>query len=108
MKQIIENRKDIVFYLKIFPIIQLHPQAYQKSKAIVCEKSNEKAIKLLEDAYNKKTLPKPSCITTVVDENINLAKRLGINATPTIILDDGRIVSGAKKAEELIKLIENK
>jgi len=108
MKRIIEKRKDIVFYLKIFPIIQLHPQAYEKSRAILCEKSNEKALKLLEDAYNKKTLPKPSCDTKVVDENIKLAEKIGINATPTLVFSDGRVVSGAVNAENLIQLIENK
>ncbi len=108
MKQVIKKRKDIVFYLKIFPIIQLHPQAYEKSKAIVCEKSNEKAIKLLEDAYNKKTLPKPTCDTKVIDENIELAKKIGVNATPTIVFEDGRVVSGAVSTEKLIKMIENK
>ncbi len=108
MKQIIKKRKDIVFYLKMFPIRQLHPQAYDKAKTIVCEKSNEKAIKLLEDVYAKKEIPKPSCDTKAVDENIKLARKLGINGTPTLIFDDGRIVSGAMKSERLIKLIENK
>ncbi len=108
MKQIIEKRKDIVFYLKMFPLIKLHPQAYEKSKSIVCEKSNEKAIRLLEDAYAKKEIPKPSCDTKVIDENIQLAKKLGITSTPKLVFDDGRIASGAIKAEELIKLIENR
>jgi len=108
MKQIIEKRKDIVFYLKMFPITTLHPQAYEKSKAIVCEKSNEKAIKLLEDAYAKKTIPTPSCDTKVIDENIKLAKKLGITGTPKLVFSDGRTAGGAMKAEKLIKLIENK
>lgn len=108
LKQIIEKRKDIAFYLKMFPILQLHPQAYDKSKTIICEKSNEKAIKLLEDVYAKKEIPKPSCDTKAVDENIKLAAKLGINGTPTLVFDDGRVMSGAMKAEKLIKLIENK
>ncbi len=108
MKQIIEKRKDIVFYLKMFPLQQIHPKAYEKSKAIVCEKSNEKAIKLLEDAYAKKEIPKPSCDTRVIDENIKLALKLGINSTPKLVFSDGRTASGAIKAEELIKLIENR
>ena len=108
MKQVIEKRKDIVFYLKMFPLQQIHPQAYEKSKTIVCEKSNEKAIKLLEDAYAKKEIPKPSCDTKVIDENIQLALKLGIISTPKLVFSDGRTVSGLIKAEELIKLIENR
>ena len=41
IKQVIEKRKDIVFYLKMFPLQQIHPQAYEKSKTIVCEKRSE-------------------------------------------------------------------
>ncbi len=108
MKKIVDKRDDIVFYLKMFPIVQIHPQAYDKSKTIVCEESNEKAIKLLEDVYAKKEIPKPTCNTTVVDDNIALAKRLGINGTPTLIFGDGRMKSGAMKAEELIRLIEKR
>ncbi len=108
MKRVIDRRKDIAFYLKLFPLQQLHPQAYEKSKSIVCEQSNEKAIKLLEDAYAKKEIPKPSCDTKVVDENIRLALKLGIKSTPTLVLSDGRMAGGAMRAEELIKLIENR
>ena len=104
MKKIVEKRKDIVFYLKMLPLTSIHPEAYNKSKAIVCEKS----IKLLEDAYAKKKLPSPSCDTDAIDKNIKLAEKLGIRGTPAIVLPDGRLISGTMDAEKLIKLIEGK
>ncbi len=104
MKKIVKERNDIVFYLKMYPLTSIHPDAYNKSKTIVCEKS----IKVLEDAYAKKTIPAPSCKTDAIDKNIALAKKLGIRGTPAIILPDGRLVSGNKKAEDLIKLIVGK
>jgi len=104
MKKVVKERDDIVFYLKMYPLTRIHPDAYNKSKAIVCEKS----IKLLEDAYEKKTIPAPSCKTDAVDKNIALAQKLGIRGTPAIILPDGRLLSGNKRAEDLIKLIEGK
>jgi len=107
LKQVVEQRKDIAFYFKMFPLVQLHPQAYKKSTAIVCEKSNEKALGLLEDVFANRTIPEPSCETKVIDENIKLAKKLGITGTPFLILGDGRVVSGALKADELIKMIDN-
>jgi thiol:disulfide interchange protein DsbC len=108
MKRVIEMRDDVVFYLKMFPLKSIHPQAYSKSKTIVCEKhrSNENAIKLLEDVYAKKSIPEPECDTDVVDKNIALAQRLGIRSTPTIVFENGKVVSGAMKAEQLIKLID--
>jgi thiol:disulfide interchange protein DsbC len=100
MKKIIDERKDIGFHIKMFPL-KSHPEAYEKSKSIVCEKS----LTLLEDAYEKKLLPKPKCETTAVDENIKLAPKLGITSVPTLILPDGRIIMGYKDAETLINLI---
>ncbi len=102
MKKIIEERKDIAFYLKLFPL-KNHPEAYEKSKAIICEKS----LALLEDAFEKKPIPKPNCETSVVDETARLAQRLGINSVPTLILPDGRMLPGYKDAKTLIQLIGN-
>lgn len=103
MKKVLEARKDIVFYIKMFPL-SIHPQAYIKSKAIVCEKS----IKLLEDAFDGKPLPEPGCETDVIEKNIALVNSLGITSTPSVVFQNGRKASGAMKAEALIKLIEMK
>ncbi len=102
MKKIIEERKDIVFYIKLFPL-KMHPEAYEKSKAIVCQKS----LALLEDAFNHKPLPKPSCDTTEVDETMLLAGKLGISTTPSSILPDGRIIPGSVDAKTLMNMIGN-
>jgi len=102
MKKVIEARKDIVFYIKLFPL-KIHPAAYEKSKAILCEKSLE----LLEDAFNKKTLPKPSCQTSAVDETMALAQRLGITGTPASVLPDGRLISGSVDFKILLNMIGN-
>ena len=102
MKKVIEKRKDIAFYIKMFPL-QMHPGAYEKAKAIVCEKS----LALLEDAFEKKEIPKPTCETRVIDENIKLAEKLGISGAPTLILPDGRVISGYREADALISLVGN-
>lgn len=100
MKKIIEERKDIAFYIKLFPL-RIHPEAYEKSKAIVCENS----LALLEEAFDKKPLPKPKCETPVIDENIRLAEKLGISALPVLILPDGRVIQGYRDSKTLINLI---
>jgi thiol:disulfide interchange protein DsbC len=102
MKKVLEERKDIVFNIKLFPL-NSHPEAYGKSKAIICEKS----LALLEDAFEKKSLPKPNCETLAVDENIKLAKKLGFTSVPLLILPDGRLLPGYKDAKTLIGLISN-
>ena len=102
MKKIVEERKDIVFYIKMYPL-PMHPAAHEKAKAIVCEKS----LALLEDAFSGKTLPKPTCETTVVDDNIKLAGKLGITSLPTLILPDGKVMPGYKDAKTLLGLIDS-
>lgn len=100
MKKVIEKRKDIVFYIKMYPL-PMHKTAYEKAKAIVCEKS----LSLLEDAFEKKDLPAAKCETSVLDENIKLAEKLGIRGAPAIILPSGIVVPGYKDADSLISLI---
>jgi thiol:disulfide interchange protein DsbC len=102
IKKIIAERDDVVFYIKLYPL-PIHPKAYAKSKAIVCEKS----VKLLEDAFAGKTLPEPKCETTEVDDNIKLAAELGIRGTPAIIFPDGRLLPGYVPANVLMDLLEN-
>ncbi len=102
MKKIVEERKDIAFYVKMFPL-KIHPGAYEKAKAIVCEKS----LALLEDAFEKRELPKSKCETSAVDENIKLAEKLGISGTPASILPDGKIVRGYLDAKTLTNMVGN-
>jgi len=103
MKTVIKDRKDIAFFIKLYPL-PMHKNAYAKAKAIVCEKS----LSLLEDAFEKKQLPEPKCETTAIDDNIKLAQKLGINGTPAMIMPDGRLISGYLEADALIKQIEKK
>ena len=102
MKKVIEKRKDIAFYIKMFPL-EVHPGAYEKAKAIVCEKS----LTLLDNAFEKKELPKPKCETTVIDENLRLGEKLGISSVPTLITSDGRVMSGYMEADAIISLVGN-
>ncbi len=94
----IAERKDIAFYIKMLAL-NIHPQAYEKAKAIVCEKS----LTLLEDAFERKELPKPKCETQVIDENIKLAEKLGIRGTPALIFPDGRVIPGAAAAKSIME-----
>jgi thiol:disulfide interchange protein DsbC len=101
MKKVVEKRKDIAFFIKMFPL-SFHKGAAEKAKAIVCGKS----MALLEDAFAKKPLPEAKCDTTVIDDNIKLAEKLGIRGTPAIILPNGIVVPGTKDADALIDLID--
>jgi thiol:disulfide interchange protein DsbC len=103
LKKVVAERKDIAFYLKMFPL-PIHKDAAEKAKAIVCEKS----LKLLDEAYENKPIPKAGCRAAAVDDNIKLGKKLGISGTPALIMPDGRVVSGYRDAKALEALIDRK
>jgi len=103
MKTVITERKDIAFYIFLFPL-PMHKEAYGKSKAIICEQS----LDLLDAAFEKKPLPAPSCETTVIDDNIKLAAKLGISGTPAVIFPNGTLIPGAMAASEIIKQVDKK
>ncbi len=87
----------------MFPL-PIHKEAYDKAKAIVCEKS----LSLLDDAFAKKALPKAKCKTSAVDDNIKLANKLNISGAPAMVLPDGRVISGYKDAQAIKELIDKK
>lgn len=103
MKKVIAKRLDIAFYIKLFPL-RFHKDAYWKSKSIICNKS----IKMLEDNFDKRPIPKLDCDTKEIDENIRLAEKYEITGTPTMILPDGSIYQGSIDSEKLIKLVDER
>lgn len=103
IKQISDKRKDINFYIKMYPL-EFHKDAYWKSKSIVCSNS----LQLLQDCFDKKEIARTDCKTEELDNTLKLAKALGINGTPAIILPDGRLRIGTMPEEELTKLIDGK
>jgi thiol:disulfide interchange protein DsbC len=103
MKKVIAERKDIAFLIKMSPL-PAHKEAYDKAKAIVCEKS----LFLLESAFEKKPIPKPKCKTNSVDDNIKLAQKLGISGLPAMVMPDGKIISGYIDANALKNLVDKK
>ncbi len=106
MKKVLENRKDIAFRIIIMPLVQIHPKAYDKSKTILCAKTDEASLKLLEDVFAKKDIGAPDCDRKSVDNNISLASKLGISGTPAIIFGDGSMAKGAISAEEIISRVD--
>ena len=99
MEQVLQQRKDIVFYILLYPI---YKDSNWKAKSIICNRS----LKMLEDAFAKKTIPKPDCNTNEVDSNIQLAQGFGITGTPALVLPDGRVHPGWMPAKQLMDFID--
>ncbi len=104
LKKVVETDPDVVFFIKLMPLVKIHPEAYKISKAILCEKS----LQLLEDSFAGKPVPEPSCESDAVDRTLKLAQDLGIGSTPTLILPDGRLAPGYRPAEDILELLKEK
>ncbi|PLY00313.1 MAG: protein-disulfide isomerase [Desulfuromonas sp.] len=103
LNKVVAERPDIAFLIKLFPL-KMHPNAYPKSKSIVCSKS----LQMLEDSFAGKPVPTLPCEAPEVDETIRLAGELGISSTPTMILPDGHLRPGFRTAEKIIELLDGK
>jgi thiol:disulfide interchange protein DsbC len=93
---------DVAFLVMPYPRNSRDKATYAKCLAVVCSKSE----KLLDDAFTGKELPAAACKSEAVDETIRLAGRLKIEGTPTMILPDGRLISGYMEADALLALFK--
>ena len=100
LKEVTRRDPEVAFLIKLFPL-KMHPNAYDISKSIVCNNSME----YLELSFSGKPVPAPSCEIPVVDQTIALAEELGIRSTPTLVLPDGRVVPGYRKAEAILAIV---
>jgi thiol:disulfide interchange protein DsbC len=105
IKQIIAKRPDIAFVEILYPL-PMHKDAPKKVQAILCSKSAE----MLDDAFSGKPVPEPaaSCTADAMERNIALARSLNFNGTPTMVRDDGTVLSGALPEDKLLEWIDKK
>jgi thiol:disulfide interchange protein DsbC len=101
LEKVVQERHDIAFHIVLYPLA-MHKDAYWKSKSIVCNRS----LKMLEDAFAQKPIPRSECDTKDIDNNIRLAESLGITSTPSLVAPDGRVHSGTLPAKQIIEFIQ--
>jgi thiol:disulfide interchange protein DsbC len=101
LEKIAQERSDIAFHIILFPLA-MHKDAYWKSKSIVCSRS----VKMLDDAFAQRPVPRPECDTKDIDNNIRLAESLGISSTPTLVAPDGRVHVGYLAAKQVLEFIQ--
>jgi len=105
IKQIIAKRPDIAFVELLYPL-PMHKDSPKKVQAILCSKS----VVMLDDAFSGKTIPEPptNCTAAAMERNIALAQSLKFNGTPTMVRDDGTVLSGALPEDKLLEWIDKK
>ena len=85
---------DITIYTFLYPLEQLHPNAAEKSKLIWCADDRVKAWN--DWVFNNK-LPKSAGNCDVPLEEVGeLARKVGVASTPTLIFSNGKRMMGAQ------------
>jgi thiol:disulfide interchange protein DsbC len=104
-KQVVPNLKDTTIYVFLFPLPN-HPDARLHSEQIWC--SSDKSVAWKSWMRDKKMVStNVDCDKSKIDESIKVGTELvQMNATPTLILENGQMVEGGKSAEELIPMME--
>ncbi|KJU84984.1 protein-disulfide isomerase [Candidatus Magnetobacterium bavaricum] len=91
------KRKDVTRYVFLYPLTQIHPQALEKCKFILCSKNQAKALEdVMSGKYDKEKLPpcKGAQVEQLLEEHKKMADSVGVTSTPTLIVN-GQLVQGA-------------
>ncbi len=100
----LKNINNVTIYLFLYPITRLHPNAATVADQIWCSKDPYKTWQ--DYTVDKKQPAKVKTCKTPIEKNIQLAKKLEIDGTPTFFLKDGSRISGARDASEIELLLK--
>lgn len=96
---------NVSIYTYLFPIGQLHPNVLDKARQVWCAQDRVAAWEaLMRQGELLESADESDCEHPIA-RNISLAERLGIDATPTLILEDGTLLQGYRSAAEIAALL---
>lgn len=94
---------DITVYTFLMPLEKLHPDAATKSKAIWCSSDRGKA--WMDWVLKNDLVQNDGKCDVPLAMVADMAAKLGVSSTPTMIFADGRRINGAYPAKEIEKAI---
>jgi thiol:disulfide interchange protein DsbC len=96
------NKEGIKVRYLAFPRTGVDTPSYYKAITVWCSKDRNQAITRAKADEN---LPQLTC-ENPVKEHMAVVKKLGIMGTPTLILENGQIISGYIPAKELVAILD--
>jgi thiol:disulfide interchange protein DsbC len=96
---------NVTIYVMLYPLDQLHPGARKKAEAVWCSSDRAKAWDNLM-LYSKEPAAATVECKTPLDEIHALAQRLSITGTPGLVFQNGKLVPGALKTEQIEQLLK--
>lgn len=92
-RETVPQLKDVTIYTLLLPI--LSPDSKEKAKAVWCASDRSATWTNLIQKDVSAPVPDAKCDTSVIDRNLELAKKVGVSGTPTIFFENGARVPGA-------------
>jgi thiol:disulfide interchange protein DsbC len=100
----LSNIDNVTVYTFLYPIEQLHPDAAAKSKLIWCANNRVKAWN--DWNFNNKLPTNAGTCEVPLEKVGELARKMGITSTPTLIFSDGKRMLGAQPHKEIEKYMQ--
>ncbi|HEY8878877.1 MAG TPA: DsbC family protein [Roseateles sp.] len=100
----LQELKDVTVYTFLIPI--LGGDSPEKTKAIWCSKDNANAWLSWMLKGEQPAKPAASCDDAAIERNLALSRKIHVNGTPAILLEDGNRIPGAVGPAELEKRLQ--
>lgn len=103
---LVKDDPQVTVYIILYGL-DMHPNAGWKSNSILCRSKENMAdaLRMLDDSYHKKDIKRITCGKDYNESNKKIAAGFGITGTPTMVLPNGKMVVGARKKDELKKML---
>lgn len=85
-----------------FPRAGIGSESARKLESVWCSGDPLQAMNQMKQG---RVIPLQRCATTAIQEHMQLVENMGLNATPAIILADGTLVSGYRRASQLQQIL---
>ena len=96
------NQMGVEVRYLAFPRAGLGTNSSSKLESVWCADDRQAAMDTIKAG---KEIPQKSCDTTALEDHMKLVRQMDINATPVIILTDGTLVSGYRRAGQLKQIL---
>lgn len=96
------NELGVTVSYLAFPRQGVGSPGYEKMASAWCSKDKQKSMNVLKSGGN---IPSLVCDTHPVKGHYALGQRMGVTGTPAIVLSNGTLVPGYKKADELAAIL---
>lgn len=97
------NSLGVTVNYMAFPRGAVDTKPYDLTKKVWCSSNKRQA---MEQAMEDKATGSSTCNTSIIERSLEIGKDISVNATPTILLEDGTMIPGYMTADRIFEVIE--